>query len=200
MLLDFSERGYSNTLWIYRRGTAGDLSIQQIDGWKMGNLKTMVRDLDSDGRDELIIPTELGPEGSWSPLMAMPVWPTVYLLKNGRYIEASHKFPEFYNKQVLPSIGRQILRAKARTVQETFQQRTVAVLEMERDKILRVLGRDTAAGLRQAYQWMNSDDPQVLQCAIATFTDIGGHEKEVRVAQQALPAAIQHEVATRAGG
>jgi hypothetical protein len=166
----------------------------------MGNLKTMVRDLDSDGRDELIIPTELGPEGSWSPLMAMPVWPTVYLLKNGRYIEASHEFPEFYDKRVLPSIGRQILPAKARTVQEPFQQRTVAVLEMERDKILRVLGRDPAAGLRQAYQWMNSDDPQVLQCAIATFTDIGGHEKEVRVAQQALPAAIQHEVATRAGG
>lgn len=148
----------------------------------------------------MIIPTELGPEGSWSPLMAMPAWPTVYLLKNGRYIEASHEFPEFYDKQVLPSIGRQILRAKARTVQETFQQRTVAVLEMERDKIVRVLGRDTAAGLRQAYQWMNSDDPQVLQCAIATFTDIGGNEKEVRVAQQALPAAIQHEVATRAGG
>jgi hypothetical protein len=71
---------------------------------------------------------------------------------------------------------------------------------MERDKILRVLGRDPAAGLRQAYQWMNSDDPQVLQCAIATFADIGGHERELRAANQALKPAIQRELAVHKGG
>jgi len=46
---------------------------------------------------------------------------------------------------------------------------------------------------------MNSADPQLMQCAIATFSDIGGHEKQVSELRQALPAAIKHEMATRGG-
>lgn len=54
---------------------------------------------------------------------------------------------------------------------------------MERDKILRVLGRDPTAGLNQAYQWLNSDDPYLLQDAEVTFKEVGGHEAEMRTAQ-----------------
>jgi len=200
VLLDFSERGFFNRLWIYRCGTAGELNIQEIESWEMGNLKKMFRDLNGDGEDELIIPTNLPENGAWSPLVNMPTWPVVYRLENRRYIEASHDFPNYYDDEVLPELDKGIRKAQAKIAQEPFQQKTVALLEMERNKILRVLGRDPTAGLNQAYQWMNSDDPQVLQCAIATFADIGGHEQELRAAKQALKPAIQRELADRHGG
>jgi hypothetical protein len=200
VLFDFSGRGYSNRLLIYSRGSVGELKTQEIDGWKMGNFKQMVRDLNGNGEDELIITRELGLGGSWSPLMGMPAWPAVYRLENGRYVEDSRDFPSFYDNEVLPRLDQQIRDAEARITREPFQAETVAVAEMTRDKILRVLGRNPAAGLKQAYQWMNSDDPQVMQCAIVTFADIGGHEKEVRTLQQALPAAVTHEIETRNGG
>jgi DNA-directed RNA polymerase specialized sigma subunit len=130
----------------------------------------------------------------------MPAWPAVYRLKNGKYVEASRDFPSFYISEVLPQLNQQIHEAEARISREPFQQETVAVLEMEKNKILRVLGRDSSAGLQQAYEWMYSDDTQVLQCAIATFADIGGHETELRIARQALPAAELHQMESHKGG
>jgi hypothetical protein len=71
---------------------------------------------------------------------------------------------------------------------------------LEKDKLLRMLGRDPTAGLQDAYQWMGSGSSQLVQCAIATFADIGGHEKELSAANQALKPAIQHEIQSRKGG
>jgi hypothetical protein len=198
VLLDFSERGFFNRLWIYHCGSAGDLNIQEIEGWEMGGFNKMVRDFNGDGKDELIIRTQLSSD--WRPTSEMPAWPAVYRLENGEYVEASRDFPNYYDEKVLPELDKGILEAEARIPREPFQQETVAVLEMERNKILRVLGRDPAAGLNQAYQWMNSDDPQLMQCAIATFADIGGHEKEARELQQALPDAIKRKIESRGGG
>jgi hypothetical protein len=199
VLFDWSGRGYSNTLSIYSCGGAGELNIQEIDGWKMGNLKQMARDLNGDGKDELIVPTELGAEGLWQPLMAMPVWPAVYRLQKGRYVKDSRDFPNYYDKEVLPSLDRNIPKYEARIPKEPYQQETVAVLELEKYKILRVLGRNPAAGLRHAYRWMKSDDPTLMQCAIATFQDIGGFPKQVHDLRQALPAALNREIAASKG-
>jgi hypothetical protein len=74
-----------------------------------------------------------------------------------------------------------------------------ARLMVEKDKILRVLGRNPTAGLSQAYQWMNSDDPRMLQCALATFYDIGSHDKEVRALRKALPGVIARDIEARKG-
>jgi hypothetical protein len=199
VLLDISGRGYANILLIYSKDRAGKVHSQEIDGWKMGNLKQMVRDLNGDGKDELIVQEEMGPKGVWFPLMNMPVWPAVYRLENGKYIEASRDFPNYYDTEVLPQASQGIREAKARMPREPFQQQTVAVAEMMTAKVLRVLGRDPVAGLNQAYQWMNSDDPQLMQCAIATFSDIGGHDKEVRELRHALPAAEMRQLQSHGG-
>ena len=200
VLLDVSGRGYSNTLLVYSQDSAGKAEVQEIDGWKMANLKQMVRDLNGDGKDELIIPEEIGPGAVWYPLMAMPTWPTVYRLENGKYVEASRDFPNYYDREVLPQLSEEGREAKARMSREPFQQETVAVAEMTKAKILRVLGRDPVAGLNQAYQWMNSDNPQLMQCAIATFSDIGGHERQVSELRQVLPAAVAHAIQAHKGG
>jgi hypothetical protein len=158
-----------------------------------GDLKEAIRDLNGDGKDELIIWKEIAEPGSWAPSITTPRWPSVYRLENGKYVEDSRNFADFYDVEILPQLAQ---------VEKAFEARRgrqdVGTL-LETDKILRVLGRDPAAGLQQAYQWMNSGDPQRIQGAIAIFRDIGGHEGELRSAQAALKPAFERERAARQG-
>jgi len=152
VLLDISGRGYSNILIICSRGTAGNVQSQVIDGWKMGNLKGMVQDLNGDGTDELIIPEEIGPGGVWVPLMDMPSWPAVYRIENGKYVEASRDFPNYYDTEVLPQLDESISDMGQKASEDSAYMGASARSLAEKDKILRVLGRNPAAGLQQAYR------------------------------------------------
>jgi hypothetical protein len=200
VLLDFSGRGLFNKLMVYSPAKPGQVEVQELTGWGMGKLKDIIRDLDSNGEDELVIPTILGAPGGWLPASAAHTWSAVYRLDNGKYIEASRDFPNFYDKEVLPQLDKEITGAQQRFDEGRESAAGVALEEIQKDKILRVLGRDPTAGLQQAYQWMNSDNSLLLQCAITTFEDIGGHEKELSMAKQALQPAIQREQAARNGG
>jgi hypothetical protein len=193
---DLSGRAFFDYLAIYAHDSAGKAILQQwIEGERIGtNLAKVVQDLNGDGKCELIIPKVLI---SYTTAETF-TWPAVYRLEDGKYIEASREFATYYDKQVLPGIDERISKNQATAAAGLPSQDTVVQI-MERDKILRVLGRDPSAGLQDAYRWMKSDDPQVMQAAAATFQDIGGHDKEVRELQQALPAAIAHEMQSRKG-
>jgi hypothetical protein len=133
------------------------------------------------------------------------MWPQVYRLRDGKYVEASRDFPSFYEKQILPQLGQAIIKARQevaaprQTAVPGDQQgeydrpeRYLAALIMARDKILRVIGRDPTAGLAQAREWMASSDPVLVDDAKAVFEDIGGHEGDVRAATVALERASEH--------
>ena len=195
---DLSGRAFFDYLAIYQQDHAGKPAVQQwIEGDGIGtDLSKVVRDLNHDGKHELIIPRVLF---SYSTSQTF-TWPAVYRRENGKYVEASRDFPAFYGKEILPSLNKHIGEDQAQPPPGSRPQDIAAVATMKRDKILRVLGRDPTAGLREAYQWMNSDDPQVLQCAITTFADIGGHDQEKRAASEALERALDREKAARQGG
>src|ERR1039457_3621542 len=127
-----------------------------------------VRDLNGDGSAELIVYQAIGREGVWAPLMAMPAWPSVYRLQGGKYIESSQDFQSFYDNEVLPQLDKVIAENEVRATGDRAYRDAAARDTLEKDKILRVLGRNPNAGLEEAYQWMKSDDPDLLQCAIAT--------------------------------
>jgi len=129
--LDFAGRGFCR-LWIYSHGSADSLAIQELEGWRMrGGIKAMLRDLNGDGEDELIIPTAVGQGGAWTPTTAEPLWPAIYRPENGkyveaifglpgvrpsprsievstRYVEASRDFPHYYDTEILPNLDRTI--------------------------------------------------------------------------------------------
>ncbi len=165
-------------LSIFTKDAKGRVAMQSYNGG--GDLHATIKDLNGDGKDELIL-SKLVVENS-GPLKFY--WPAVYRPENGKYVEASRDFPNYYDNQVLPELDQQISKTQAKVAAgERNYEYTLAGLTMERDKILRVLGRNPTAGLNHAYQWLNSDDPDLLQDAEATFKEIGGHKLEEQAAR-----------------
>ena len=174
------------------RDTIGKVRQQSLqEAMGAGKLSGIVRDLNGDGKAELVLDKEFAEPQIWIPMAGTPRWPAVYRLEDGKYVEASRDFPNFYDTEILPKLNTEIGKA--------LSPDNAAMLKLEKYKILRILGRDQTAGLKQAYEWMRSGDSQLLQCAVATFADIGGHDQEMREAQQAIPAAFKKELAARGG-
>jgi hypothetical protein len=165
----------AHSVAIENRDASGNVSTTQtITGF--ADLKTAVRDLKGDSKDELILQKPLLEHDCGDVV----TWPVVYRLENGKYVEASRDFPDFYDNQVLPKLDAEISQYEAKG--EQGNSRGLSGLIIERDKVLRMLGRNPTAGLQQAYQWMSTDDPYLLLDAAETFKDIGGHQREANAA------------------
>ena len=196
MTLDVNGRAFFNALMIFRREPSGKIATEELRGSNIQNLGKVIQDLDGDGKDELIIPTMLAEFSADDGIS----WPMVYRLNKGQYVEASRDFPDFYEKEVLPGLDEQIAKLQGGSAVESHNKTMRAVLlKMERNKILRAIGRDPTAGLQDAREWMKSDDPEVLQAAGATFQSIGGHEDEMHAAIEAQQRALQRERASHQG-
>ena len=152
-----------NNMSIYSRDSSGKISEQEIqgqaihlEGW--GNrsyIPKVIQDLNGDGKDELVIPVELGySKGTNRPAI---IWPQVYRLQNGECVEASRDFAKFYDTQVLPILNSAIARARERAARELHDapgaplkdrmgKKALDTAIITRDKILRVIGRDSKAG------------------------------------------------------
>jgi hypothetical protein len=144
---DLSGRAYFDYLVVYRRTPAGKITRDWIEGGDLPSLDKIVRDLDGDGKDELIVPSAIDrhdPRGyAWGPSR---VWPKVYYLRNGRYVNGSRKFVKFYDEEVLPALDEKIDEARdavARNPEAKADQRQLAVAEMVKERILHWLGRDS---------------------------------------------------------
>jgi hypothetical protein len=179
---------------IYHQQGLGKVTREWFDGG--GNLDSVIRDLNADGKDELVIQTRLGTYRGASPTA---VWPAIYQLKDGKYVEASRDFPNFYDDEVLPEFQDQIAETQKQIATGLKGEAQLAVLEMSRDKILRVLGRDPTAGLAKARAWADSANPDLVGDAIAVLRDIGGHEDELRAAELAGQRVMAAEKAARMG-
>ncbi len=171
-------------LWVYWQD-----HFQAIAGG--ADLKEGIKDLNGDGKKEIVVYSYLDPAGGRAALGSTPVWPEVYRLQGERYVPASKDFPQLYDLEILPKLDKQIAKTLA------LQTGVAAALEMQRDKILRVLGRDPNAGLEKARYWATTDDPELIWDAVDVFRDIGGHEEELRAAEQAGKRAWQRWLASR---
>ena len=172
-----------------------------------GDLDKTIKDLNGDRKRELILYAYLKGEGArGSSLRPTAMWPQVYRLQNGSYVEASRDFPSFYDTEVLPRLEKDIATARESLAAHQSKpapqdpldeewrlpERWLAVLLMEKDKILRVLGRDPSAGLAQAREWVKSPDPQLVGYATVVFDDIGGHAQELSAAKLTLQRLREH--------
>lgn len=172
---------------ILSQETKGTVSSQSIPGEM--SLNDGIKDLDGDGQKEIIVNSFLDPTGLRGA-NPTPVWPQVYRLKGEKFVPASKEFSSFYELDVLPRLDKEI--AQSPPDFETG----LAVLQMQRDKILRVLGTDREAGLVRARQWVKSENPEMILNAVVVFRDMGGHEEEAQAAEGAERQACRHWLAT----
>ena len=210
---DTTGRSFFDALDVYERGVDGKVQVQSILGSEIHELSKVVRDLDGDGKAELIIPSRLDAQGPGGTLSPTVIWPKVYRVRNGKYVQASRDFPGFYDREVLPGLDEAIEEAPRKVAvhpepelpsagdpqflqhraEACFPQRRLASVEMTRDKVLRVLGRDATAGLSKAREWVANADPCLLGDAVVVLRDIGGHKDELRAAEEAQRSAMERE-------
>src|SRR6266481_5756990 len=98
--MDVNGRAFFDALLIFSRDASGRMTYQEVRGSGIHNLRTVIRDLNGDGKNELVIPTELVSHSS----AEAAIWPAVYRLEKGKYMEASGDFPSFYKDEVLPKL------------------------------------------------------------------------------------------------
>jgi len=168
--LDVSGRAFFDYLAVYERDDSGKISVQWFpEETAIGSLSSVIRDLNDNGKKELIIPT-LFPSGAYGAGSVSAVWPAVYKLKDGNYVEASNEFGSFYDADVLPGLLKDLADARAKADAHKLISDT-----LEKDKIFRVLGLDQTAGLDEARDWAQSNNPNLANAGAAILREINGN-------------------------
>lgn len=169
--LDYSGRDFYNTVCIVW-ADGSKLRLQKLDAWNLRSLQNVAEDLDGDGRMELILPEQLT---AYIGAGAMATWHAVYTLDSqSQYVERSARFRTFYEQKELPLIESKIIAAQENPegLEPDEAKNLVQALEVERDKIYRVLGRDSRAGMSSALEWAKSGDRVSRILALGVLEDI----------------------------
>ena len=170
--VDYSGRSFFNNLLILH-DDGGQLTVQKIHVWNMESLDGAVQDLDGDGRIEILLRQNLTPYLGARPTAA---WTAVFSFDGSSWVDQSAAFPQRYDSQVLPGIERELAASGASDSGISGGDYRKDLLTIERDKVLRVLGRSPVAGLDWALSLARSEDPVRRIFALSILADAGGPE------------------------
>ena len=157
--IDQSGRMFCNQVVVFRKTHTGFKSAM-LETWWLDDVSKYVEDLRGDGRKELLVPQSLT---FYAGAKCMAAWTRVFRIIDGSLSDVSSEFPNFYSGRLNE------LRHNLRKDSEDS-----VCLEIEADKIKRVMGTVPDAGLAQALHWMKSDDPSLRLKAVVVLSDIGG--------------------------
>ena len=107
--------------------------IRELTGRDVPDLNGVLRDLDGDGIDEIVMPQAIGEiVGAAFPQAEIP---DVFEWKNADYVNISARHPEFYRNEVLPGLEWQLRRLEALPAPEDPSEATDR--RSEREKVVR---------------------------------------------------------------
>jgi hypothetical protein len=196
--VDYSGRRFFNNLLILHDDD-GRLTVQKIRVWNMESLDGAVQDLDGDGRIEILLRRNLTPYLGARPTAA---WTAVFSFDGSSWVDQSAVFPQLYDSQVLPGIERELAAPATNDSGIAVGDYRKDLLTIERDKVLRVLGRSPAAGLDWALSLAGSENPVRRIFALSILTEMGGpaaasalkvlgEDRDPEVASHALAAVAE---------
>lgn len=84
---------------VFSKDATGNVSQQNLDGWT--KLNKGIRDLNGDGKKELIVASRLETD-DYRGAKPGAAWTAIYRFKDGKLIEASRDFPRFFDTEELP--------------------------------------------------------------------------------------------------
>jgi len=182
--VDYTGRNFFNTIAVVWQTRSG-LRMRTIDTWNVETLEDALRDLDGDGKLEILAPQLLTPYLGVRPYAA---WTSVQALTGNDYADQSPKFRSFYEKTVIPVLQQQVEDARA-----TGEKHNVEVAEVALFKVMRVTG-DAKAGLQRALAWSEDADPLARIYAVSVLSDIDDRDAVQAITK--LAADPDHEVAS----
>ncbi|GEM_PF-3467581 len=162
---DESGSGQLNDVYvIWRTPDTYRFRVQHLTAYHVDKLDQVIQDADGDGKMELVLPELMTSGRAGQPQV---VYPAVYALASGDYVDESESFSAYYLNTVLPQVDRQIHDL----INTQAPADDLLVVQLERDKLLRLTG-SPMAGLFDA-EWRASS-PIVEQrlLAVAVFRDI----------------------------
>lgn len=164
--VDFSGRDQFNTLVVVRR-INNSFAVQRIKTLGVESLSGIFSDINNDGKQELLVPTDLTPYlGGPSP---QAKWTAIYGWNGSLLIDISSQMPTYYQTVIIPVLKQNLddLQASAPgTV-------AVDIAQIDYDKALRISGVDPNAGLAEAITWSSNTDAMHRIFAAAVLADIG---------------------------
>ncbi len=101
--VDYSGRGFFTTVVTFKRGTQGKVtySMTSINGFSVEDLAQKLRDLDRDGRAELVVQQYVD---RYEGTTRAPLETVVYAWRGDRFVDASDQYPAFYRAEVIPAL------------------------------------------------------------------------------------------------
>jgi len=163
--VDYSGRGFYGRLFIIK-GT-GTPRYEVIDAWDTRGVANRVLDLNGDGRPEIVVTKLMSPYGGGYP---QATYSAVYSRQSAGWREASAL--GWYKDHELPRIEEQLRSIRLIPNPAEFDQARADATEMERDKVLRIIGSDREAGLATATAWAADARPYRRIYAAVVLADI----------------------------
>ena len=160
--VDYTGRNYFNTIAIVWQTRSG-LRMRTIETWNVETLEGALRDLDGDGKLEILVPKLLTPYLGARPYAA---WTSVQALIGNDYADQSSRFRLFYEKTVIPALQQQLEEARA-----AGEKHNAEVAEVALFKVMRVTG-DAKAGLQRGLAWSEDADPLARIYAVSVLSEI----------------------------
>ena len=133
-LCDYGGPSRSLDIDIYQRNSSGEISDQSIaiDESVDDDLTHAIRDLNGDGKKELIVYSVLYGRTRVDPLGELP---SVYRLQGGQYVEASRDFPNFFDEEILPAMEKEIAALQKKTDSEIEARSSAEALLRQSDRV-----------------------------------------------------------------
>lgn len=155
--------------------------------------KLIISDMDNDGYMELILPQRLTEYYGARPIA---IWTSIYKFNGTKFEDASNQFKDFYKTVMLPKVDSDIsetnkaaeaFHAKVLSGKHDYTEKDIKFYEeiyeeglstdwIIRDKISRLTGENTKAGLERAKGWAKSPNSNLRENAIIVFKEIKDDE------------------------
>ena len=168
--VDYSGREFFDDVLVVSRNEEADkYDVQDLDAWNLESLHGIIRDLNGDGRRELVVPVLLTPYLGARPIA---VWYRVYGHDRTGYVDADKEFTAFYKNERIPRLQQKIADLQTAAA----PQLQIDTVQIELDKANRTTNENPKAGFEAARTWAHDSDPIRRVFAVSVLSDIGGPE------------------------
>lgn len=165
-IVDYTGRRFCNEV-LRIRPQPQPVIIQKLRAWNPEKADDLLRDLDGDGKPELVLYNLLTP---YNGSRCVAVAPFVYKCSQSHCSEATRQFREFLIDQMA------LLKEPREDATAPEYEDEMSCYIVQRDALQRLSGIDPKAGMETARQWLASQKPDLRRKGLQVLLNIDDEE------------------------